>query len=69
MPGAACREYAAAFAGLSKSWGLPGLRIGWIASRAVELQARVLELKDYTTMCALHPVPRNAGRVARLSLQ
>ena len=37
-------------AGLSKAWGLPGLRIGWLATHDVAVLQRVLELKDYTTM-------------------
>jgi aspartate/methionine/tyrosine aminotransferase len=37
--------------GLSKSFGLPGLRIGWLATRAGELLREVAALKDYTTIC------------------
>ena len=37
-------------AGLSKAWGLPGLRLGWLATHDAALLQRVLELKDYTTM-------------------
>ena len=36
--------------GLSKAWGLPGLRMGWLATHDAALLQRVLELKDYTTM-------------------
>ena len=39
-----------ALAGLSKAWGLPGLRIGWLATHDATVLQRVLELKDYTTM-------------------
>jgi aspartate/methionine/tyrosine aminotransferase len=39
----------------SKSWGLPGLRIGWLATRDAELLARVAAMKDYTTICAAGP--------------
>ncbi len=35
----------------SKAYGLPGLRIGWVASRDTELLARMAALKDYTTIC------------------
>lgn len=42
--------HAAAHAGLSKAWGCPGLRIGWLATRDAAFLKRVLELKDYTTM-------------------
>ena len=41
--------------GLSKAFGLPGLRIGWLATRAPELPARFLEVKDYTTICSSAP--------------
>lgn len=37
--------------GLSKSFGLPGLRIGWIASRDRQLLDNVERFKDYTTIC------------------
>jgi aspartate/methionine/tyrosine aminotransferase len=37
--------------GLSKSFGLPGLRTGWIASRNKELMSRIERFKDYTTIC------------------
>jgi len=41
--------------GLSKSYALPGLRIGWIYTRDVPLCTRILELKDYTTICSSAP--------------
>jgi aspartate/methionine/tyrosine aminotransferase len=41
--------------GLSKSFGLPGLRMGWLATRAPELMGRWLTYKDYTTIC--HSAP------------
>ena len=37
-------------AGLSKAWGLPGLRLGWLATHDAAVLQQVLELKDYTTM-------------------
>lgn len=37
--------------GMSKVWGLPGLRIGWLASHDQELLTRIMELKDYTSIC------------------
>ena len=40
---------------MSKTYGLPGLRIGWIATRNAGLKARMAELKDYTTICASAP--------------
>ena len=40
---------------MSKSFGLAGLRIGWIACRDAKLRERVLTLKDYTSVCASAP--------------
>ncbi len=54
---AACELYerAVSLSGLSKSFGLPGLRIGWLASRDRELLERVSLFKDYTTICSPAP--------------
>lgn len=41
--------------GMSKSFGLPGLRIGWLVSRDTELLARIEGLKDYTSICSNAP--------------
>jgi aspartate/methionine/tyrosine aminotransferase len=40
---------------ISKSYGLPGLRLGWLVTRDADLRARLLELKDYTTICSSAP--------------
>ncbi|MGH3654353.1 aminotransferase class I/II-fold pyridoxal phosphate-dependent enzyme [Glutamicibacter sp.] len=40
---------------LSKSYGLPGLRIGWIACRDREILARLERAKHYTTICNSGP--------------
>jgi aspartate/methionine/tyrosine aminotransferase len=40
---------------MSKSFGLAGLRIGWIATRDRDLLARLAAIKDYTTICASAP--------------
>ena len=40
---------------LSKSFGLPGLRIGWLASRNEGLLDRVATYKDYLSMCTSAP--------------
>jgi aspartate/methionine/tyrosine aminotransferase len=37
--------------GLSKSFGLPGLRIGWLASRNEGIMKKIEKFKDYTTIC------------------
>ena len=54
---AACELYERAFSlfGLSKSFGLPGLRVGWLASQDNQVLARISQLKDYTTICASAP--------------
>ncbi|HVN75059.1 MAG TPA: aminotransferase class I/II-fold pyridoxal phosphate-dependent enzyme [Thermoanaerobaculaceae bacterium] len=48
-------ERGISLSGLSKAFGLPGLRIGWLASRAPGLAARVVAFKDYTTICSSAP--------------
>jgi aspartate/methionine/tyrosine aminotransferase len=40
---------------LSKSYGLAGLRIGWIATHAADVLQRMAALKDYTTICNSAP--------------
>lgn len=48
-------ERSVALSGLSKAFGVPGLRIGWLATRDRDLLARCLAFKDYTTIC--HSAP------------
>ena len=54
---AACdlSERAVSLGVMSKTYGLAGLRIGWIATRDAALYARVAGLKDYTTICNSAP--------------
>lgn len=54
---AACDLYerAISLSGLSKAFALPGLRIGWLATRDRELLARLAAFKDYTTICSSAP--------------
>lgn len=54
---AACELYERAFSlsGLSKLFGLPGLRIGWLASQDHQILQAVSRLKDYTTICSSAP--------------
>jgi aspartate/methionine/tyrosine aminotransferase len=54
---AGCEFYNKAISlfGLSKTFGLPGLRIGWIATRDHEILERMSLLKDYTTICNSAP--------------
>lgn len=56
LPSAVDRsETAIALSGMSKSFGLPGLRIGWLACRDGELLARMASYRDYTTICSSAP--------------
>jgi aspartate/methionine/tyrosine aminotransferase len=48
-------ERAVSLGSISKSYGLPGLRIGWIATRDPGLRGAVSALKDYTTICSSAP--------------
>ncbi len=48
-------ERGIALSGLSKAFGLPGLRIGWLATRNRDLLHRCSLLKNYTTICASAP--------------
>jgi len=54
---AACELYERAFSlfGLSKTFGMPGLRIGWLASQDQQALEQVSLLKDYTTICSSAP--------------
>lgn len=40
---------------MSKTYGLPGLRIGWIATHNRDLYRRMAAFKDYTTICSSGP--------------
>jgi aspartate/methionine/tyrosine aminotransferase len=54
---AACDAYDRAISlnTVSKAYGLPGLRIGWLACRDRGLIDRIRELKLYTTICSSAP--------------
>ena len=54
---AACEIYerALSLGSMSKTYGLPGLRIGWLASKDREILRRCLEFKYYTTICSSAP--------------
>lgn len=44
-------ENAISLFGLSKSFALPGLRIGWLSSKNLKLMNAIGDFKDYTTIC------------------
>jgi aspartate/methionine/tyrosine aminotransferase len=54
---AGCNVYhkAISLSGLSKAFGLPGLRIGWVATRDHSILEQMRLLKDYTTICSSAP--------------
>ncbi|MEL6273283.1 MAG: aminotransferase class I/II-fold pyridoxal phosphate-dependent enzyme, partial [Chloroflexota bacterium] len=54
---AACELYenGVTLCGLSKSFGLPGLRVGWLATQNRDFMQRFQVYKDYTTICGSAP--------------
>jgi len=54
---AACEVYerAVSLGSMSKTYGLPGLRLGWLVSKDADILRRCLELKYYTTICTSAP--------------
>lgn len=52
-----CDRYAdgVVLSGMSKTFGLPGLRIGWLATQRPNFVEQILTLKDYTTICNSAP--------------
>jgi aspartate/methionine/tyrosine aminotransferase len=54
---AACDLYARSLSlgSMSKTYGLPGLRLGWVACRDGEALQRIVDLKHYTTICSSAP--------------
>jgi aspartate/methionine/tyrosine aminotransferase len=61
---------------MSKTYGLAGLRIGWIATHNAPVYARMAALKDYTTICSSAPSEylselalRQRGQIAERNLQ
>jgi len=56
LPGAAeLAPRAVSLGVMSKTFALPGLRIGWLASRDRDLLDRIAAIKDYTTICSSAP--------------
>jgi aspartate/methionine/tyrosine aminotransferase len=48
-------EFGVSLGSMSKTYGLPGLRLGWLACRDPEIIRRCLEFKYYTTICSSAP--------------
>ncbi len=53
----ACELYdnAVSLGVMSKSYGLAGLRIGWVATRSRDIYNRMASCKDYTSICCSAP--------------
>ena len=69
-------ERAISLCGLSKSFGLPGLRIGWLVTRDKEIMESLASFKDYTTICSSAPSEilaigalRNRRRILQRNLE
>jgi len=69
-------EKGISLSGMSKTFALAGLRIGWLAAREPGLVERWLTFKDYTTICSSAPSEilalialQNAGRIIQRSLE
>jgi aspartate/methionine/tyrosine aminotransferase len=54
---AACDLYdrALSLSSVSKTYGLPGLRLGWLACRDSAFLQKIVSLKHYTTICSSAP--------------
>ncbi len=54
---AGCESYekAISLCGLSKSFALPGLRVGWLVTQNQEVMQKFTTFKDYTTICGSAP--------------
>lgn len=50
---------------MSKSFGLAGLRLGWVATPDRDLLSRILAWKDYTTICTSAPAEVLSGIALR----
>ncbi|MCL5261470.1 MAG: aminotransferase class I/II-fold pyridoxal phosphate-dependent enzyme [Gammaproteobacteria bacterium] len=56
LPNAAdCYDKAISLGVMSKSFGLAGLRIGWVATKDVKLRQKLAAYKNYTTICSSAP--------------
>ena len=54
---AACdlSDRAVSLGGMSKAFGMPGARIGWLATRDPGIMERLRTVKDYTSICSSAP--------------
>ena len=61
---------------MSKTFGLAGLRIGWVATRNTRIYNELSAFKDYTTICSSAPSEflatialQNAGKIAERNIR
>ncbi|MCA1795069.1 MAG: aminotransferase class I/II-fold pyridoxal phosphate-dependent enzyme [Desulfobacteraceae bacterium] len=61
---------------MSKTFGLAGLRIGWVATRNTRIYNEMSAFKDYTTICSSAPSEflatialQNAGKIAQRNIR
>ena len=57
-----CYEKSIVLGGLSKTYGLPGLRAGWLVIRDAQLRDELINWKHYTTICPAAPTEFLAGQ-------
>ena len=50
-----CYERGVSLSGMSKAFGMPGIRIGWLALRDAALMRALQRLHDYSTICSAAP--------------
>lgn len=48
-------EHAISLGSMSKTYGLPGLRLGWLASHDRAALTKIIDFKHYTTICSSAP--------------
>ena len=48
-------EHAVSLGSISKSYGLAGLRLGWLVTRDGAIRDAIMRMKDYTTICSSAP--------------
>lgn len=68
---AACDLYeqAVSLGVMSKTYGLAGLRIGWVATRSPEIYRAMAAFKDYTSICNSAPSEFLAGLALRRRIE